>query len=149
VLPSLGEAGVDLAVLPDLVDREVVRGDDLPPVARVKGDARMSKVIRKAVADRERALRADLRIGFGAQTLTLTRDATAAIVRDAHRRFRTHNAARRFVEQEVFEALAASARNPVRADDVRDQLRRAEPLVEALEWMWPLLTPAQLLNDLF
>ncbi|MGK2928312.1 MAG: HelD family protein [Acidimicrobiales bacterium] len=149
VLPSLGEAGVELAVLSDLVDREIVRGDDVPTVARVKGDARMSRVIRKAVADRQRPLRTDLRIGLGAQTLTLTVAASAEIVREAHRRYRHHNAARKFVEERVFVALAASARNPVRADDVRDQLRGAAPLVEALERMWPLLTPAQLLNDLF
>ena len=149
VLPSLGEAGVDLAVLADLVDRETVRGDDLPAVARVKGDARMSRVIRKAIADRERRLRKDLRIGMGAQTLTLTVAASEEIVRDAHRRYRQHNAGRKYVEQQVFEALAASARNPVRVEDVRDQLRHALPMAEALEWMWPLLTPTQLLNDLF
>ncbi len=149
VLPSLGEAGVELAVLADLVDREIIRGEDQPAVARVKGDARMSRVIRKAVADRERRLRSDLRIGMGAQTLTLTVAASNEIVRDAHRRYRQHNAGRKYVEQQVFEALAESARNPVRVDDVRDQLRRALPLVEALEWMWPVLTPAQLLNDLF
>ena len=149
VLPSLGEAGVDLAVLADLVDREIIRGEDRPAVARIKGDARMSRVIRKAVADRERRLREDLRIGMGAQTLTLTVAASDEIVRDAHRRYRQHNAGRKYVEQQVFEALAASARNPVRAEDVRDQLRRSLPMVEALEWMWPVLTPAQLLNDLF
>ena len=149
VLPSLGEAGVELAVLSDLVDRETVRGEDVPSVARVKGDARMVRVIRKAVTDRERQLRSALRVGFGAQTLTLTVEASAEIVREARRRYRSHNPARRFVEEQVFEALAESGRNPVRSEDVRDQLRHASPVVEALEWMWPVLTPGQLLNDLF
>ena len=149
VLPSLGEAGVELAVLADLVDREPVKGEDPPSVARVKGDARMADVIRKAIADRQRPLRRDVRVGMGAQTLTLSVQASERIVRDAHRRYRLHNGARKFVEQQVFEALAASARNPVRVEDVRDQLRRAPVVVEALEWMWPLLTPSQLLHDLF
>ena len=149
VLPSLGEAGVELAVLDDLVDREVIRGDDAPPVARVKGDGRMAKVIRKAVSDRHRALRDDLRVGFGAQTLVLTVADSERIVRDAHRRYRLHNPARKFVEQSFFEALADSARNPVDPADVREQLRRTLPVVEALEWMWPVLTPGQLLHDLF
>ncbi len=149
VLPSLGEAGVELAVLDDLVDREVIRDTDRAPVARIKGDSRMGHVVRKAVNDRQRKLRSDVRVGMGAQTLVLTVEASEAIVRDAHRRYRLHNAARKFVEREVFEALAASARNPVSADDVRDQLRRAPAVVEALEWMWPLLTPGQLLHDLF
>ena len=149
VLPSLGEAGVELAVLDDLVDRELIRGTDRAPVARVKGDDRMADVIRKAVADRQRKLRQDVRIGMGAQTLVLRVSESDRIVRDAHRRYRHHNAARKFVEREVFESLADSARNPVSADDVRDQLRRSPAIVEALEWMWPLLTPAQLLHDLF
>ena len=149
VLPSLGEAGVELAVLADLVDREPVRGDDVPAVARVKGDSRMAHVVRKAIADRQRPLREDVRVGMGAQTLTLTVAASERIVRDAHRRYRLHNPGRKLVEQQVFEALAASARNPVRPEEVRDQLRRHPTVVEALEWMWPLLTPSQLLHDLF
>ncbi|MDZ7675566.1 MAG: AAA family ATPase [Acidimicrobiales bacterium] len=149
VLPSLGEAGVELAVLDDLVDRETIRGIDRAAVARVKGDGRMAKVIRKAVADRQRGLREDLRVGFGAQTLVLTVAESGRIVREAHRRYRNHNPARRYVEQEFFDALAASARNPVNAHDVRDQLRSSLPVVEALEWMWPVLTPGQLLHDLF
>jgi DNA helicase IV len=149
VLPSLGEAGVELAVLADLVDRERIDGEDQPRVARVKGDARMAHVIRKAVADRQRRLRSDLRVGLGAQTLVCTVDDSARIVADAHRRYHRHNAGRKHVEQRLFEVLADSARNPVRAEDVRDQLRRHPAVVEALEWMWPVLTPAQLLHDLF
>jgi len=149
VLPSLGEAGVELAVLADLVDRERIDGEDLPRVARVKGDARMAHVIRKAIADRERELRADLRVGFGAQTLVCTVADSARIVADAHRRYHRHNAGRKHVEARLFEVLADSARNPVRDEDVRDQLRRHPAVVEALEWMWPVLTPAELLHDLF
>ena len=57
VLPSLGEAGVELAVLADLVDGVRVQGRDTRLTARVKGDLRMVKVLRRAVRDRERPLR--------------------------------------------------------------------------------------------
>jgi len=149
VLPSLGEAGVELAVLADLVDRERIAGEDEPKAARVKGDARMANVIRKAIADRERPLPRPLRVGFGAQTLTCTVEDSRRIVADAHRRYHRHNAGRKHVEAQLFEALAASARNPVKVDDVREHLRRHPDVVEALERMWPLLSPAQLLHDLF
>ncbi|MEJ7585889.1 MAG: DNA/RNA helicase domain-containing protein, partial [Acidimicrobiales bacterium] len=96
VLPSLGEAGVELAVLADLVDTVSVRGADTPPVARVKGDERMTRVVAKARRDRERGLRQDLRVGFGLQTLTLRAERSRRIVADARRRFRTHNPGRRF-----------------------------------------------------
>src|SRR4029453_10986413 len=51
VLPSLGEAGVELAVLADLVDHVEVEGRDRGLTARTKGDARMSKVLAHAVRD--------------------------------------------------------------------------------------------------
>ena len=76
VLPSLGEAGVEQVVLADLVPdvRWARPGDqgDSELAARVKGDARMSAVIDKAVADRERPLRDDLRVPFRTGFVRLT-----------------------------------------------------------------------------
>ncbi len=149
VLPSLGEAGVELAVLGDLVDEVRVRGAERGEVARVKGDERMARVVAKAVRDRKRGLRRDLRLGFGLQTLTVSVERSERIVADARRRSRTHNAGRRFVEQSLHQALAESSRTPLDAATVRDRFRRAPEVREALEWMWPVLTPAELLHDLF
>ena len=58
VLPSLGEAGVHMRVLADLIGGSVrVRGRDDLSSARIKGDLRMVNVLRRAVADRQRPLR--------------------------------------------------------------------------------------------
>jgi DNA helicase IV len=153
VLPSLGEAGVELAVLADLLDGLIegvrVRGGDDPAAARVKGDLRMARVLAKAVRDRERPLREPLRVGFGLQTLVVPPERTAEIVTDARRRFRVHNAGRRFVEARLFEALAEASRTPTTRDEVRGRLRLAPEVREALERMWPVLTPPELLHDLF
>ncbi|HEY2813605.1 MAG TPA: UvrD-helicase domain-containing protein [Acidimicrobiales bacterium] len=151
VLPSLGEAGVSLVVLADLLSEPVrVRGTDAPATGRIKGDLRMAKMLTKAVRDRKRALRSELRVGFGVETLRLTTNQSGAIVADARRRARTHNAGRRFVEQGVFDALARSSRrDDVTSGDVRDRLRHTLDVRVALDWMWPVLTPAQLLHDLF
>ena len=149
VLPSLGEAGVELAVLADLVDDVNVRGRDRSVVARIKGDDIMTKVLARAVRDRKRPLRRTLRVGHGIQTLTLRPDESEAIVASARRRFRTHNAGRRFVEREVAQVLADSARSPLEPGDLWRQIRRHPAVWEALEAMWPALTPAQFLHDLF
>jgi DNA helicase IV len=154
VLPSLGEAGVELAVLADLLDHRrtsalSVEGRDLPETARIKGDLRMAKVLAKAVHDRQRPLRNAMTVGFGIQTLTLTPGQSKAIVADAKRRFRLHNAGRRHVEASLYATLADSARIPVEAGEVRQRLRQAPQVREALERMWPVLTPADLLRDLF
>jgi DNA helicase IV len=151
VLPSLGEAGVSLVVLADLLTEPVrVRGSDPPVTGRIKGDLRMAELLAKAVRDRRRPLREDLRIGFGVETLRVTTNQSATILADARRRARTHNAGRRFVEQGVFDALARSShRDDVTAADVRDRVRRTDEVRAALDWMWPVLTPAHLLHDLF
>ena len=154
VLPSLGEAGVEQVVLSDLVPGvRFARPDDAGDsfeAARVKGDARMSQVIDKAVRDRQRPLRDDLRVPFRTGYLRLAASDTQRIVKAARRRFRRHNGGRRFVEGEVYAALAASWRGePVSVKDVRQGVRH-DPLVRAaLERMWPVLTPAELLHDLF
>ena len=149
VLPSLGEAGVELATLADLVDDVRVSGWDVPATARVKGDLRMSKVLAKAVRDRERPLRQPLSVGYGLQTLTLPAKRTADIVADTRRRYRNHNAGRRFVESRLFAALAEVSRTPTTTEEVRGRLRHTPEVREALERIWPVLTPAQLLHDLF
>jgi len=149
VLPSLGEAGVELAVLADLVENVRVTGYDRPTAARVKGDLRMARVLAKAVRDRERALRKPLRVGFGLQTLQVPAEVTGQIVAEARRRFRNHNAGRRFVEARMYEALAESSRTPTTSEEVKGRLRQTPEVREALERMWPVLTPGELLHDLF
>jgi DNA helicase IV len=149
VLPSLGEAGVELALLGDLVPEMIRDGRGAPLTERVKGDPRMVSVITKAVRDRERPLRDDLVVPFGVLNLRCSAEASERIVRGARRRSRTHNAGRRFVEQGLWEELAASARGELDPDVVAERLHGHETVRAALERMWPVLTPADLLRDLF
>ena len=154
VLPSLGEAGVEQVVLADLVpDVTFARpGEpgDSDATARIKGDARMSGVIDKAVRDRERPLREELRVPFRTGFVRLTVGDSSRIVKAARRRYRRHNGGRRFVEGEVYAAMASTWRGePVSNETVRQALRQVPEVRAALEWMWPVLTPAQLLHDLF
>jgi len=150
VLPSLGEAGVQMATLGDVVGG--VRVDDRreqAEVGRLKGDLRMVRFVTRAVRTRQQPLRADLRIGHGLQWLVLPVEESRRIVDQARRRYRTHNAARKFVEAEFYGALVASGRGDLDPEALRERLRGELSVREALEWMWPVLTPAQLLNDLF
>ena len=150
VLPSLGEAGIEQVVLADLVHDVTWGGRDSQLTARTKGDLRMSAVIDKAVTDRERPLREDLVIGFRTGFLRLRTQESVRIVRAAQRRFRRHNAARRWVENEIWSSMAATWREgDLDPAMVKEGLRSHPDLRAALERMWPLLTPAQLLHDLF
>jgi DNA helicase IV len=149
VLPSLGEAGVEQLVLSDLVQDVDFGGKDEPFTARVKGTPKMAGVISKAIRDRERALREDLVIPYGSFFLRLRAEESARIVKGARRRYRRHNAGRRWVENEVWASLADSSREELSATVVRDNVRGMEDVRAALERMWPVLSPAELLHDLF
>lgn len=155
VLPSLGEAGVDQVVLADLVRgvdflRPGDEGDDSPIAARLKGEERMSDLIDNAVSDRERPLRDDVVIPFGAGYVRFRAAESARIVKTAKRRFQRHNAGRRYVENEVWGAMAATVRDPeIGPKQIKEAFRNAPEGRSILDAMWPVLTPAQLLHDLF
>ncbi|MGB8860938.1 MAG: AAA family ATPase [Ilumatobacteraceae bacterium] len=155
VLPSLGEAGVEQVVLADLVHdvqwaRYAIDPPDNQLAARVKGDLRISLVVDKAVTDRERPLREDLKVPFRTGYVRLRAEESARIVRAAQRRFRKHNAARRWVEGEVWSAMAAGWHDEeTTVAQVKEAVRSLPEVRAALERMWPVLTPAQLLHDLY
>ena len=149
VLPSLGEAGVQQVILADLVPEVQFGGRESSDVARVKGQKKMSRVIDKAIFDRERALREDVVLPYGTGYVRLRVQESIDIIKAARRRFPRHNAGRRFVENEVWSAMAATFRGEADVEDVRDSLRELPEMRAVFERMWPLLTPAQLLHDLF
>ncbi len=149
VLPSLGEAGVNLAVLGDLIPHVRVNAHDNEDVSRLKGDLVMVDVIAQAVRTRQRALREDFVLGYGLDNLRVSIEQSREMVRVARRRFRSHNAARKFIEAEFFAAMAADSREGHELDVVKERTQGQFAVREALEWMWPVLTPAHLLHDLF
>ena len=81
VLPSLGESGVTLSTDQRARPRRPgQRAEDEPAVARLKGEARMALVVVRAVRSRQRPLRRDAEVPFGATVLRLTAEDSAGIV---------------------------------------------------------------------
>jgi hypothetical protein len=133
-------------------------------VAKLKGDVRMVKVLARAVRTRQRPLRSDAEIPFGAGVLRLRAQTTEDIVAVARRRPGTHNARRRFVETQVLRALSDEYRarrsrsealppgddapTPEEVHDLWQRLRRVPEVAEALDRMWPRLSPHEFLHDL-
>ncbi len=160
VLPSLGETGVLLATPGELYPSVTARRHDPPATARVKSDLRMVKVLRRAVADRQRVPREDLHLSYDNLDLVLDRG-TCQRARDAGRRNnRPHNPARETVERILLKALVDQLRvgltelrgsepEPDELDEAWDELRRSRDFRFAMERIWPLLSAPELLNDLF
>ncbi|MEU4558304.1 ATP-binding domain-containing protein [Actinoplanes sp. NPDC023936] len=174
VLPSLAETGVLLATPGDLFPGIIARRPEPPAAAEVKGRAEMVEILLAAVRDRERVPESPLTIVVDRHRLTLD-PAPAEAARDRARASgRLHNLARPIFAGAVLDALAAQVADRIGydpfwddplgeddalpSDNVLDDADRADlrvdlaaaPEVRAvLDELWPVLTPQQLLSDLF
>ncbi len=158
VLPSLGESGVTMATVAGLVVNVEVRAEEPDDVARLKGDARMARVIERAVRTRQRSLRHDVMIPLGRAQLTLSARDTREVVERARRRPGNHNQRRSALGRELASRVAARAvaRFAPGADEgattqaeLADQIRATPEFQAALQRIWPRLSGQELLHDLF
>lgn len=163
VLPSLGEDGVRLVTVAELYPGLSATRPEPAEVSEVKGRAVMAEVIETAVADRQ---------WVPAEPLELTVERTVlrldpSLFEDARARARarrlTHNHARPFFLKDIIDALTGQyadiiGEDPLGGENLLDdydlqELRsevEAEPAVVALlDRLWPLLTPEDLLVDLY
>ena len=154
VLPSLGETDVVLHTLGDLFPG-VHATDTRDPAAVVKGDERMVRVLQQAVRDRQRVPKADLEVDADRVQIPLRRE-TILRARDRARSTRKpHNVARKLFVTELLNELArGEARvldRPFDDEDLpyaRERLWSEPGVVDALDQLWPLLTPQRLLAEL-
>ncbi|MGW4643346.1 HelD family protein [Sphaerisporangium sp. NPDC004334] len=170
VLPSLGETDVVLTTVGELYPGVRATAADEPRTALVKGDTRMVEVVRAAVRDRQRVPDGDLSVRV--PTKTSVRGGVEVVVermelsvghaaceraRDRARAVRgPHNVARKLFVDSVLSALALDeARRldrPLEEGDLhyaRQALWQTREVREALDLLWPYLTPQRLLSELF
>jgi DNA helicase IV len=179
VLPSLAETGVLLGTLGDLFPGVRARRAESPATAELKGRPVMVDVLARAVRERQRVpeqqvLELAVDLGGGTQALLLHR----ALVEDARavarRSGRPHNEARKIFDRYVLEALTIQVAEAIGTDpyaddplgeddapgdpmlldaadlaDIRAELEQEPAVRRALDQLWPVLTPQELLADLF
>lgn len=163
VLPSLGEQGATLRTTATLHRNSAPAGIDGPETARLKGDVRMAEVLARAVRDRQRPLAKTATIPFGAYPLRITADVSRQLVDRARSRPGPHNERRADFERAVLtylyryyvavveraERAGQQPAAPVERAEFVDRIRRQRDARAVLDRMWPVLTPPQLLADLF
>jgi DNA helicase IV len=154
VLPSLGETDVVLHTLGDLFPG-VRATDTRDPAAVVKGDQRMVRLLQQAVRDRQRVPRNDLEVDADRVDIPLRREAILRARDRARSTRKPHNVARKLFVTELLNELArGEARvldRPFDEDDLpyaRERLWSEPGVVDALDQLWPLLTPERLLAEL-
>ncbi|HNP58004.1 MAG TPA: AAA family ATPase [Gordonia sp. (in: high G+C Gram-positive bacteria)] len=162
VLPSLGETGVLLTTIGNLlpgVDTDVV---DPPRAAVLKGSTNILDVLRRHVRTYQSLPRTPVTVHFDGYPLAID----SALVKNARARARStrkaHNQAQREFLRSALHGLATAYAKRIGSSlldgtqmlsgsdiaDIRDEMRDDEDLVRALLAFWPRLEPKRVLDDL-
>jgi DNA helicase IV len=177
VLPSLAETGVLLGTMGDLFPGVVAHREETARIAEIKGRGEMVGVLAAAVQDRQRVpdepLTLHLDLLDGAPVML-----DPAVIEDAGDRARRtgklHNLARPTFDTEIIHALSLLVADTIGIDpyaddplgggdapgdpqlldeadlaEIRRELRGEAQVLAALDWLWPILTPQQLVAGLF
>ncbi|MFJ6798208.1 HelD family protein [Streptomyces sp. NPDC091268] len=148
VLPALGELEVKQATVDDLVARPglEVRGADAAETAVVKGDARMARVLRRAVRSHVSAPAEPLMVVRGSRRWRVPAYELEEIVSELQDRDIRYGAARDALPQRIAHAVLIRMEQAGEAPDdrVQDAVAR-NPAVKALvKEVWPAVEPAKL-----
>lgn len=164
VLPSLGESDVVFMTIGDLVPGLHVTAEDEPEAARLKGSLKILDVLAAAIADRQRLPDHPLPIELGGLTGRIDAE-TAEWARDEARASGLpHNEARAVFTEIVTYVLTERATARIgrgwltRSDraaweqlrsDLLAQLAEDKNFAAALDELWPILTPQEVLASLY
>ena len=174
VLPSLAETGVLLCTLGDLYPGVRARRYEPAATAALKGRTEMADVLAAAVEAYQKVPDESVEVVVDQHSLVLDRWTCIEVRNRARRSGRQHNLARPLFAQYLLEALTERlaeqigtdpyADDPLGGDDapgdpmllgaadladIRRELEE-EPTVQALlDDLWPILTPKQVLADLY
>jgi DNA helicase IV len=149
VLPSLGEEGVQICTLRDLVAEGAAAAIETDPdVARLKSSADMVKAIEPAVRFYENAPGQGMTVETNWSDIWLSADDWAEAF-EAREPGTPHNEARDQILAELVTILVDKHDGDVPDDVLRRSLLRNRGLLAALNRAWPLIWPTDLVADLW
>ncbi len=146
VLPALGELDVTQLSVTDLLATLPVRGTDPEPAARIKGDARMAEVLRRALW---------LQLAEPAEAIMLVRGSRrwrvatyelAALVDELRERGVRYGTGREMLSHRIAHVILTRMEAAGEACDDRthEAVRRTRPVRAAVDAIWPKTDPARL-----
>jgi hypothetical protein len=146
VLPALGEVDVRQVTLEELVGHRVeVRGTDPAPVAVLKGDPRLARVLSNAVHARLVEPTEPLVVPRGSRRWRVPAPELRAIVAELTARDVRYGAARAMLAQRLAHAvltkMEAAGESP--DDRTQDAVARSVPVRRAVDILWPAVDPVR------
>ena len=159
VLPSLGETGVVMSSLGQLMPGITATHEEDPETAEVKGRLYMADVVARAVANRQRLPIGPRKLNVEGTILTLTPKQVQRARDKARATGKPHNEARvtfvkillRELTEQMTEQLEESsgAGNSTDRAYLAEDVRSARDVRVALNLCWMPMTPEKLISELF
>ncbi|MCP9212843.1 HelD family protein [Streptomyces sp. NEAU-Y11] len=146
VLPALGELQVAQATVEDLVGHVEVRGTDTAEAARLKGDARMAEVLRRALRSHVTVPAEPCVVVRGSRRWRVPAYELEEMVRELLDRDIRYGAARDALPQRIAHAVLVRMEQAGEAPDdrVQDAVARNAAVKAAVKAIWPVVDPAKL-----
>ncbi|MER7404009.1 UvrD-helicase domain-containing protein [Streptomyces sp. NPDC000070] len=146
VLPALGELTVQQATVEDLVAHVEIQGTDDATAAVVKGDARMARVLRKALYSHVTMPTEPVVVVRGSRRWRVAAYELEEIVRELLDRDIRYGAAREALPQRIAHAVLVQMERSGEAPDdrVQDAVARNSAVKAAVKAVWPAIDPAKL-----
>ncbi len=146
VLPALGELNVTQTTLTDLVARVPVRAAEPPSVARIKGDARMAEVLRRALWAGLTEPAEPLVLARGSRRWRLSRGELAGLVAGLRERGVRYEAGREMLGHRIAHVILTQMEAAGESCDDRthESVRRSRPVRAVADAMWPKADPVRL-----
>ncbi|MEU2512831.1 HelD family protein [Streptomyces syringium] len=146
VLPALGELNVAQATVDDLVAHVEVRGTDTAAAARIKGDARMAEVLRRAVRSGVTMPVEPVVVVRGSRRWRVPAYEVEEMARELLSRDIRYGAAREALPRRIAHAVLVRMEEAGEAPDdrVQDAVARNAAVKAAVKTIWPQVDPAKL-----
>ncbi|MFJ8465358.1 HelD family protein [Streptomyces swartbergensis] len=146
VLPALGELTVQQATVEDLVAHVEIQGTDDATAAVVKGDARMARVLRRALYSHVTMPTEPVVVVRGSRRWRVAAYELEEIVRELLDRDIRYGAAREALPQRIAHAVLVQMERSGEAPDdrVQDAVARNSAVKAAVKAVWPAVDPAKL-----
>ncbi|MEU3089093.1 HelD family protein [Streptomyces massasporeus] len=146
VLPALGELTVRQATVDDLVAHVEIKGTDDARAAVVKGDARLARVLRRALYAHVTMPAEPVVVVRGSRRRRIPTYELEQLVRELLARDIRYGAAREALPQRIAHAVLVQMERSGEAPDdrVQDAVARNSAVKAAVKAVWPAVDPAKL-----
>ncbi|GAA2805575.1 AAA family ATPase [Kitasatospora paracochleata] len=150
VLPALGELDVAQATVQELVAHVEVRGADSAEVARIKGDARMAEVLRRAVRSGITLPTEPCVVVRGSRRWRVPAYELVEIIEELKGREIRYGAAAEALPQRIAHAVLLKMEQGGEAPDdrVQDAVARNTAVKAVVKACWPPVDPVKLVHRL-